>query len=304
MSNVLKSVASKLTKKKSAAVSINLPGIKLEVSGTLLDIIPEAGRTVKELANKIDTAVGKVDQILGAATCLGDILTDPSAWMGMLGTMAATAVGVAKNIANRFTKMIKGQITNALSQVSESVNKVVSSIKNLNKKIADFVDSLEATFDALKNFSLNIKIDAEAEAKEFKDQEDCEFMFAAMAACLFNKLGGNKLLDFEKKVSQKIDNLGADISDAISDSLSGVDNIANFLDQQSFMVEKANKQIKGISSLINSAGDKQKTISISLSDKAKSSASNLPLNESSGKSASVTGTTLAEIKKSFENKNK
>lgn len=298
LSNLSKSI-----NRESTPISVNLPGIKLEAAGSLLNVIPEVDRTVKKLANKINKTVDKVKSAIQTAYCIGSVVTDPSLWLGMINTMAATATAVAANVAKRFSDMIKGQITQTLSQISTTVNKAISSVTGYINSLANFVNSLQSVLDALSNFSLNIKLDAELEWEDFKIQEDCEYMFAMMAACLFNKLGGNKLLEFEKKVSTQIDNMGNSITEAVANSLSDVDNMSNFLEQQQFHLEKANKQMQGVANLINGASGKQKESSISITARVKTAAKKAEA-EQPTQSAPITGNTLSEIRNSIQRKQK
>jgi ribosome-associated translation inhibitor RaiA len=294
---------SKSINRESTPISVNLPGIKLEAAGSLLNAIPEVDRTVKKLANKINKAVDKVKSAIQTAYCIGSVATDPSLWLGMINTMAATASAVASNIAKRFSDMIKGQITQTLAQVSTTVNKAISSVTGYINALASFVNSLQSVLDALSNFSLNIKLDAELEWEDFKIQEDCEYMFAMMAACLFNKLGGNKLLEFEKKVSTQIDNLGNSITDAVANSLSDVDNMSNFLEHQQYHLEKADKQVQGVANLINGASSKQKESNVSINARVKLSVAQAEAeNENKTASAPITGNTLSQLRDAIQKK--
>ena len=80
-------------------------------------------------------------------------------------------------------------------------------------------------------------------------------MFAMMGACLLSKLLGNKLQEFEQKVSNKIINAGSDLNSAIADGLSDVSNISGFLEREKFMMEKASKQIDGLHRTIAVGGN-------------------------------------------------
>ena len=300
MSNSL-SALSKTLSSGSSNVSVNLPGLRLNASSQLFTAIPELGRTINETANRINKAVSDVMGYVNTAYCIGSALTDPKMLLGLLGSMANAAAAVAANIAKRMTDMIKNQITEALSVVSESVNDAIKSVKKYTDQLASFVKSIQDVLKALDNFSISIKVDAKANWDDFKIQEDCEYMFSMMAACLISKLIGNKLQELEKKVSDKIKKEGANLKDAISDAMSDVDNLSNYLEKEKFRLEKAEKQIKGISDIIS--GKTPSKVSVdNIKKVAKEAGAKGTLVDA--KRAPIIGNTLSEIRDKIKNRNK
>lgn len=81
--------------------------------------------------------------------------------------------------------------------------------------------------------------------------EECEYMFATMAACMLNKFLGPKLKEFENKISGKITEAGDKLNSAISEGLADVNTVSSYLEREQFMMEKATKQLNGINSLIS-----------------------------------------------------
>lgn len=249
MSKLLSNIAKPLGA-SSTTTKLNIPGINASVTGNLFNIIPEAGRSITELANKISNAAANITQYVSQAYCIGEALTNPAMLLNLAGMMANAATAVAKSIAERMTKLIKNQITQALSSITGVVNGAINNIKGFIDQVSSFIDEVEATYKAIQNFKINISFDANIDWKDFKIQEDCEFTFAMMGACLISKLMGNKLQDLEQKISNKIINTGASVNDAINDALTDVSNVGNYLEKQKFMLEKAEKQLKGVNKII------------------------------------------------------
>jgi hypothetical protein len=303
MSNFLSSANNSLISNGSN-ITVNLPGVRLNASSQIFAMFPEVGRSINEAAERINKAISDVTKYLDAAYCVGSAIADPTMLLKVLTTMANTATAVAANLAKRMLNLVKNQITEALAVVSGTINKALTEVKDYVDKLASFVNAINDVLRALDSFSLNIKLDAEANWKDFKTQEDCEFMFSMMAACLLSKLMGNKLQELEKDISSKILSEGANLKDAISDSLSSVDNLGNFLEKEQFKLEKATKQVKGINNLINAAAGKDPipVNTANLKDIAKNSVSKTPVVDQHR--AKITGNTLSEMCKQIKNRNK
>lgn len=250
MSNVLSDIT-KAISKNSTTTPLNLPGINASVTGNLLEVIPEAGRTITELSTKISNAAANITQIVNQAYCIGEALTNPAMLLDLVGMVGNAASAIAKGIAERMTKLIKDQITQALSSITGTINGAISNVKGYIDQVSSFINELEATYKAIQNFKINISFDANIELKDFATQEDCEFTFAMMGACLLGKLMGNKLQEFEQKVSSQIINAGSSVNDAINDAMTDVGNVGNYVEKQKFMLQKAEKQLKGVNQILN-----------------------------------------------------
>jgi hypothetical protein len=90
----------------------------------------------------------------------------------------------------------------------------------------------------------------ELDFEAFMSEEDCQYMFASMAACMLNKFLGNKLQSFEQKISGKITEAGSKLNSAIASELTDVNSLSSYLEREKFMMEKAAKQINGIDNLL------------------------------------------------------
>ena len=77
-------------------------------------------------------------------------------------------------------------------------------------------------------------------------------MFATLAACMLNKFLGSKLQSLEQKLSGSIIEAGSKLNSKITESLADVNSVSSYIERERFMMEKATKQINGISNMLNS----------------------------------------------------
>jgi hypothetical protein len=171
------------------------------------------------------------------------MLANPGMLLGVLDNVANNLLAAATDIADRLASQVKGQITQALSQISGSISGLVNNALGFLGSILDVVEAVENMFDDA------IKI-GELDFEAFMSEEECQYMFATMAACMLNKFLGNKLQSFEQKISGKITEAGSKLNSAIASELTDVNSLSSYLEREKFMMEKAAKQINGIDNLI------------------------------------------------------
>jgi hypothetical protein len=203
MSNTLQQISNNISN-SSKSIPINLPGMNMEITGSLLALCPECDREMKKAAAKVNEISAKINTVVNQAYCMGMLLTDPSALLKAVNMMGTMVTAMAKNLAKRMTDLIAKQIQTAITTISGSINGAVENVKTYLKALSDFLNQVQNTYKALKNFKLNLKVSAKADKDDFASLEDCEFAFAMLAACLVNRLVGKKLKKLEEDVSNKI----------------------------------------------------------------------------------------------------
>lgn len=206
-------------------------------------IIAVAG-TASQFATEVADAVGDITQMAKMAYCIGQAFTNPGMLLGVLDNLAGSVLAAAFDMADRILASMQGQINQALAQITGTINNAISAAFGFLNAVVDFA---EATINLLESIaklgSGNL---------EFKvSQEECEFMFAAMAGCMLNQLLGSKLQELESEITGKIDEVGSNINSKIADKLASTNSVSNYVNHQSFMMNKATAQINGINNLIS-----------------------------------------------------
>lgn len=204
-----------------------------------------------EIAANVAISAAGLMQAARTVYCTGKLINDPMMLLDTVGLMAKVGAGIALDMAERMAKLVKNQITQALSQINGAFNSLTSNIVGYIDGIRSFLGSIKNLMAAFGIFLDTIKHGATVEYEEFCTKEDCEFMFAMMAACLLSKLLGNKLQEFEMKVSSKINNTGAKFNEALAEGINEITTFSGFLEREKFMLEKASKQIDGLHRLVS-----------------------------------------------------
>lgn len=246
MSKTLSKLGEAITSSSKEQSGIVLPGIFM--GGDEGETDPYTSLGVLALNIAVDAA--NLTQAIRTVYCVGQLITNPLMLLDTVGLMASGASAIMIDMAERMVKLVKNQLTQALSQIKGTFTTFGKNILEYIDGLKAFLESIETLGKAIINFIDNTTAESKIEYEEFCSKEDCEFMFAMMAACLLSKLLGNKLQEFEQKVSTKINNTGAKLNDALAESLSEVNNISGFIEREKFMMEKASKQIDGMHRLI------------------------------------------------------
>ena len=219
--------------KSDGLFDINLPKVTLD---NFLSIETEEVTSVSGLLSSVVESVENLNQLAHMAYCVGWLVTHPSEMLDILGMVASNALAVAYGMAERITSVLEGQIMGAISQVGGTIINVVTSILN-------FIDALVNIYEAIKKGIENLsKISSDA-WNNFMTDEQCKMMFAFMAACLMNKFFGSQLEEFERKITKKITETGGQINDAIAEELTDVNNVANYVNHETYMMNKATEQL-------------------------------------------------------------
>lgn len=174
--------------------------------------------------------------------CLGYMMVNPEMWLGVLSIMANNILAVATQMATRLADLIRGQLTQALSQITGAITNLVGNIFSFLSAVVDLIKAIANAVSSLFNMG-------EIDWSDFMAEEDCEYIFAAMAACMLNKLLGNKLQDLERKISGEIIKTGSELNSAIAENLADVNTVSSYVERQTFLMNKATKQLNGLANL-------------------------------------------------------
>lgn len=176
--------------------------------------------------------------------CIGKMIASPGMFLNALNILGNNVLAAATAIASRLANQVRGQLNLALSQITGSITNLITNALGFLGSIIDLADSI-------KNFVKNLLNLGVGDFDEFVSDEECEYMFATMAACMLNKFLGDKLQKFEKEISGKISEAGDELNSAISDNLADVNSLSSYIEREKFMMEKATKQINGINKMIS-----------------------------------------------------
>jgi hypothetical protein len=197
--------------------------------------------SVGEAASGVADSVSNLLQATQITWCL---LANFSDFIGGgFNLLAGSVLGVAGQIADRLAALVRGQIVQALGQIT-------GSISNLFNSITSYLNAAVGIADALTDIIKQIANIRKRNWKFFIEEEDCAYVFAAMAACLLNKILGPKLTELEQKVSKKIIEVGSDLNDSIADSVKDANVVSSYIERETFYMNKAEKQIRGLSNMV------------------------------------------------------
>lgn len=154
------------------------------------------------------------------------------------------AMTYATQFAEDIMSAIGQQIRQMIAQILGTALNVVKSILSLINSIVDLVAAIKDMIDSFRNLAIDF-------SKLWLERQECEMMFGMIAACFFNKLIGNKLEKFKQKTLNKITEVGQDLNQHVADSLADVNTIANYVERESFMLNKATAQLRATSGAIS-----------------------------------------------------
>lgn len=231
MANLLSDISSALTGGKGG---INV--FHLNVNSSVLGFEGESINAVSEGAKAITDIIGRANQLVHTAYCIGEAITHPAMLKNILDRIGGNLAATALDIATRICDCIGGQIQGMFSTVAGTVLNVVNSVLSFLNSILGLVEQLEEIWKRLMNLG-------KQSFYKFMAQEDCEFMLAQMSMCMLNKLFGDKLTKMEQKVTKAVSEQGQKMNSALADSLADTNSLANYVKHESFMVDKATQQL-------------------------------------------------------------
>lgn len=189
-----------------------------------------------ELTRTLKSSISSLNQLVHTAYCIGQAITDPQMLIGVLAAIEGSLISTAVDMAKRIFNCIEGQVIGALRRVTGAIANVINSV-------LDFLTAVDNLLKQIDDILSKLAEDGKTTFYKFSAQEDCEFFLAAVGQCLLNKLIGSKLEKFEEKVTGKINKIGGNINQAITDELANTKNLTNFLNKETFMVNKASEQL-------------------------------------------------------------
>ncbi len=204
----------------------------------LLEEGTDLAESIYDKALEVIASSEKLSQVANMAYCVGRAIQNPTMLLNSLSMVGNNILAATLQMAERIVNVAYGQICEALGQFT-------SMISNLLNSALAFINSMIDVLDALLN--LINKVDTH-ESKRYQanmSDEDCEYMFASMAACMLNKLLGSKLKKLEEKITNKITDTGEKLNSAIANELADVNSMSAHIDRQTMMMKKAEAQIKG-----------------------------------------------------------
>lgn len=197
-----------------------------------------------EIVTGVVSSAKNLIQVGKMAYCAGQMLTNPGMMLNVLDVLAGNAFGAATEMAGRLAALVRGQLVQGIGQIVGSVSGLIGSAFSFLGSIANLVASIKDFVNGL--FSLG-----ESDWDAFMSEEECEYMFATMAACMMNKFLGSKLQKLEGKISSEIIESGDKMNSFLADQLGDVNSVSSYMERERFMMEKATKQINGINNLIS-----------------------------------------------------
>lgn len=188
--------------------------------------------TIWSAAKGVIASSEKLSQIVNMGYCMGRAIMNPGMLLNALDMLGNNVMAAAIDMAKRIVALGWGQISQALSQITGLVYNLLSSALRLLKALEGLLNS--------------IRLESFKEYNDWLSDEECEYMFASMAACMLNKFFGAKLQKLEQKISNKIIDVGTSLNDTLCEELADVNSMSAHMDRQTFMMEKATRQIKGL----------------------------------------------------------
>lgn len=199
--------------------------------------------SIGDAVSAIKTAAQSVVQGLRMAGCVVGTLANPSSFLNILNQIGGMLATYAMQFADDIMNAIGQQIRQMVAQIMGTALAVVRSILSLINSIADLVTAIINIFDNFHWAGWNSR-------SFWLERQQCEQMFGMIAACFFNKLIGNKLEKFKEKAISKINEVGQDINKHIANELADVNTMANFVERESFLMNKATAQLKAVSNVL------------------------------------------------------
>lgn len=178
-------------------------------------------------------------RIVGCLFSSGNLQDGFSSLHLILKRITDSASAVVAKFAIDLASAVSVQVKMALGQIVGTALSTVNNLFSFIKAIGDLITAITDTWDYFTD--INIKNN-----KWFLDKEDCESMFTNIGRCLLNQLLGDRLKTLENQLLGEITKGGQSFNDKLSENLSDVTAINNYVENQTFMLNKATEQINGI----------------------------------------------------------
>lgn len=187
--------------------------------------------------------VGNAVQEVGGAISLGFNLVNcglmGSTWAGMLEHITFSLSTAVLDIAETITQAIAAQLRAAFNQILGSLLRLVTAIMSLIQTILllwDAIKGLASWFDISTKKFINVL-----------NREQCVDFYSSIAACMLNKFLGPLLDKFEADALKVVNDAGNEFNNFISEQMEDLDVVSNYIERETFLIEKAKIQIEGLS---------------------------------------------------------
>ena len=205
----------------------------LGVDGASISSITDLKNTIVDLKSGVASAAS-------LAYCSAILLSDGGKTaMGFLSNLATGAMGIITDIYQQIAEAVACQVSMAVQQIVGAITSLVSALQNLVASVLLLADGILAMAKSWLDWS---KFQWELEI----DKENCKDMLSAIAACYLNKLIGPYIEQFTSKLVGKINELGNNLNEQLFDAFQDTNMLASYAQQQAFLLQKANLQIKGL----------------------------------------------------------
>lgn len=217
-------------------VDVKLPGGKFaEMMGWEED---EGINSISDLTRVVEDVGGLVATGANLVKC-GYTIATSDQYKDFLGSMAMGATNVILQITDEIWNAVAAQINQAVMQVVGAITNIITALHNLWTSVELLWDGLKKLWDDWTR-ELDFNIGLELDAK------NCADMYAAIGGCLLNKFLGPYLNEFRDKALKEIEETGKELNDLIYDELADVNTFAAYAQHESFLLKKAELQIKGL----------------------------------------------------------
>lgn len=218
------------------------------VMGETLSLESEEVTTIGGLLSSVKSSAANILQLTREIGCLATFLANPGS---MGGNILTSLVNQGIDILVYTTTSMVTQVVNAfISQITIAINQVLGTAIGLVTTIFNLLNAIANLAEAIASIPAKFKELANKNIKWFLDKDECEIMFASIAACYINKFLSKLTSKAQTKVNElvnKINILGDGVNETISNELYDVNVMKNYLDRESFLVDKAAKQINNFS---------------------------------------------------------
>ncbi len=232
------SFTSKLSSFTPSKTGVNIPSNAFTSAlgidgGYSLGSISDIKKSISDLKQGVATAA-----TLGY--CSWVMLSDGGKTaLGVLANIATGAAGIIADIWQQVADAVACQISMAVGQIIGMITNLVSAFQNLVASVlllADGILSMAKSWLDWSNFQWELEIEA----------ENCKDMFSAIAACYLNKMLGPYIEQFTSNVVGKVNELGNTLNQELYGAFQDVNMFSSYANQQAFLLQKANLQIKGL----------------------------------------------------------
>lgn len=240
----LSSAMSKITSFTSKLGSLTPNNLRANIpSNTFTKTLGVDGASIESITDLKNTIVDLKAGVASAASlayCSALLIGDGGKTaMGFLANLATGAMAIITDIYQQVAEAVACQISMAVGQVIGAITNLVSALQNL---VASVILLAEGILEMAKSWLDWSKLEWELQI----DRENCKDMLSAIAACYLNKLIGPYIEQFTSKLVGKVNELGNNLNEQLFDAFQDTNMLASYAQQQAFLLQKANLQIKGL----------------------------------------------------------